>query len=241
MPRVATGAIGVGGAGGRGAGVKPVWPGRTAGAAGVGGADGPNADGVARTDCGAATGARGGGAATGVLGAGAAMGALGDGACGRAGMAIGDGAGAGDVGMGIGALARASANTRVGAGAAGTRVAARRAAIAGSLSRSNSASMPWNTSWHWPQRTQPSDTLSWSCTTRKIVPQAGQRVARLMAESYDAKRGITGRANHDQIPHGVQEIRRSGERRRTDQAGLRPVIRIQPSTVLATSSAIHGA
>ena len=87
---------------------------------------------------------------------------MGGGAGGRAGMAIGDGAGAGGVDMGMGALARASANTRVGvgAGAAGPRVAARRAAMTGSLSRSNNASMPWNTSWHWPQRTQPSETLS---------------------------------------------------------------------------------
>jgi hypothetical protein len=64
------------------------------------------------------------------------------------------------VDIGMGALARWSANTRVGGGATGLRVAARRAATAGSLSRSNSASMPWNTSWHWPQRTQPSETLS---------------------------------------------------------------------------------
>src|SRR5471032_3076079 len=148
----------------------------------------PKADGVAGTDCGAA--------------------ALWIGAGGRAGMAIGAGAATGGVGVGavakgIGALARWSANTRVGAGATGPRAAARRAATAGSLSRSNSASMPWNTSWHWPQRTQPSETLSWSCTTRKIVPQAGQRVARLIPESYDAKRGIPRRANHDSIPRGV--------------------------------------
>src|SRR3954471_14057610 len=132
----------------------------------------PKAEGIAGTD--------GGGALTG--------------AGGRAGIAIGDGAGAGGawagVGMGIGALARCSANTRVGGGAAGGRGAARRPASAGSLSRSNSASMPWKTSWHCPQRTQPSETLSWSCTTRKIVPQVGQRVARLILESYDARRAI---------------------------------------------------
>ena len=47
------------------------------------------------------------------------------------------------------ALARCWAKTRVGGGAAmGWRAAARRAAMVGSLSRSNSASMPWNTSWH---------------------------------------------------------------------------------------------
>ena len=76
-----------------------------------------------------------------------------------AGAATGAGGAAG-VGMGMGALARWSANTRVGGGAMGPRAAARRAATAGSLSRSNKASMPWNTSWHWPQRTQPSETLS---------------------------------------------------------------------------------
>ena len=31
-----------------------------------------------------------------------------------------------------------------------------------------------------PHRTQPEDTLSWSLTTRKAVPQAGQRVASVM-------------------------------------------------------------
>ena len=33
----------------------------------------------------------------------------------------------------------------------------------------------------WPQRTQPSEILSWSGTTLNIVPQAGQRVIRLIA------------------------------------------------------------
>lgn len=171
------------------------------------------------------------------------------GADGRVGKTTGAGAGAVDaagagaggvgvcVGIGMGALARCCANTRVGGGAAGWR-AARRAAMAGSLSRSNSASMPWNTSWHWPQRTQPSETLSWSCTTRKIVPQAGQRVARLMPESYDASRGIhrlVSEGSH--TPMGM----RSSPAVTPHQACLRPVIKIQPSTVLATASAIHGA
>ena len=141
-------------------------------------------------------------------------------------------------GMGIGALARCSANARVAGAVEAARAAARRAATAGSLSRSNKASMPWKTSWHWPQRTQPSDTLSWSCTTRKIVPQAGQRVARLMSESYDADRGIPCRANHDEIPH---QVSRGATAAKRTQAGLRPTIKIQPSTVLATSSAIQGA
>ena len=52
-----------------------------------------------------------------------------------------------------------------------------------SRSRSNSPSRALKTSSQRPQRTQPSDTFSWSCTTRKTVPQAVQRVARLMAES----------------------------------------------------------
>ncbi len=83
---------------------------------------------------------------------------------GRAGIAMGDGAGGGELGVGngIGALARCSANARVAGAVDAARAAARRAAMAGSLSRSNKASMPWKTSWHWPQRTQPSDTLSWS-------------------------------------------------------------------------------
>ncbi len=38
-----------------------------------------------------------------------------------------------------------------------------------------------NTSAQWPQRTQPSEILSWSGTTLNIVPQAGQRVIRLMS------------------------------------------------------------
>jgi hypothetical protein len=32
----------------------------------------------------------------------------------------------------------------------------------------------------WPQRTQPSEILSWSATTLNIVPQTGQRVIRPM-------------------------------------------------------------
>ena len=39
-----------------------------------------------------------------------------------------------------------------------------------------------NTSEQWPQRTQPSEIFSWSGTTLNIVPQAGQRVIRLMSE-----------------------------------------------------------
>jgi hypothetical protein len=49
-----------------------------------------------------------------------------------------------------------------------------------SRSRSNSPSKALNTLAQRPQRTQPSETLSWSCTTRNTVWQTGQRVARLM-------------------------------------------------------------
>jgi len=193
--------------------------------AGAAGPAWPNTEGVAGTDCGAAAASGGFGANT--TGAGAAGGWTG-------------GVGAGACGMvGIGALARCCANTRVGGGdTTGGRPAARRAAMVGSLSRSNSASMPWNTSWHWPQRTQPSETLSWSCTTRKIVPQAGQRVARLMPESYDATRAMPGRRSKgSHTPPGM----RSSPGVTADQAVLRPVIKIHPSTVSATSSAIQGA
>jgi hypothetical protein len=37
-----------------------------------------------------------------------------------------------------------------------------------------------NTVAHWPQRTQPSEILSWSATTLNKVPQAVQRVTRLI-------------------------------------------------------------
>jgi hypothetical protein len=40
-----------------------------------------------------------------------------------------------------------------------------------------------NTSEHWPQRTQPSDTRIWSGTTLNMVSHVGQRVIRLMAQS----------------------------------------------------------
>ena len=56
-------------------------------------------------------------------------------------------------------------------------------ATAAFASRSNRPSMALKTSWHLPQRTQPSETLSWSCTTRKTVPQLVHRVARLIAKS----------------------------------------------------------
>jgi hypothetical protein len=49
-----------------------------------------------------------------------------------------------------------------------------------SRSRSNNPSKALNTLAQRPQRTQPSDTLSWSCTTRNTVWQTGQRVARLI-------------------------------------------------------------
>jgi len=84
----------------------------------------PNTDGATGADGGGVGGAAGLGANT--TGAGAAGG--GSGAGGRGGM---------------GALARCCAKTRVGGGAAtGWRVAARRAAMVGSLSRSNRASIP---------------------------------------------------------------------------------------------------
>ena len=49
-----------------------------------------------------------------------------------------------------------------------------------SRSRSNRPSSALKTSLQRPHRTQPSETFNWSCTTRKTVPQALQRVARLM-------------------------------------------------------------
>ena len=58
-----------------------------------------------------------------------------------------------------------------------------------SRSRSNRPSSALKTSSQRPQRTQPSDTLSWSCTTRNTVPQEVHRVARLMPESCHAACG----------------------------------------------------
>ena len=40
--------------------------------------------------------------------------------------------------------------------------------------------MASNTSEQCPQRTQPSEIFNWSGTTLNIVPQAGQRVVKLM-------------------------------------------------------------
>lgn len=62
-----------------------------------------------------------------------------------------------------------------GGGGVGMRGRARSGAVAGGtqVSRCKVAS---KTSAQWPQRTQPSEILSWSGTTRNIVPQAGQRV-----------------------------------------------------------------
>ena len=37
-----------------------------------------------------------------------------------------------------------------------------------------------NTSWQWPQRTQPAEMRNWSGTTLNMVVQDGQRVIRLM-------------------------------------------------------------
>ena len=77
-----------------------------------------------------------------------------------------------------------------------------------------SAARASNSASQRPQRTQPSATLSWSCTTRNTVSQAGQRVARVM-------------------PAAVS--------RRKRQAARRAAIRIQPSSASATPSAHHGA
>ncbi|MCY1532979.1 hypothetical protein D9M68_682810 [compost metagenome] len=43
-----------------------------------------------------------------------------------------------------------------------------------------------NTSAQWPQRTQPSEIFNWSGTTLNIVPQAGQRVVKLMPRLLQA-------------------------------------------------------
>ena len=48
--------------------------------------------------------------------------------------------------------------------------------------RAAGAQLASKTSAQWPQRTQPSEILSWSGTTLNIVPQAGQRVIRLMSQ-----------------------------------------------------------
>jgi hypothetical protein len=78
--------------------------------------------------------------------------------------------------------------------------------------------------------------LSWSCTTRKIVPQAGQRVARLIPESCHATRRVPGRPDTGfHTPPGIRAAPAA------DQPALRPVMRIQPSSVRATSSASQGA
>ena len=84
--------------------------------------------------------------------------------------------------------------------------------------RSNKPSSALNTSWQWPQRTQPSETFSWSCTTRKTVPQEGQDVARLMPESCHCHpiSGASGAARCQQHPaiftvcHFEREPRRVG-------------------------------
>lgn len=62
-----------------------------------------------------------------------------------------------------------------GGGGAGMGGRVRSGAVAGGtqVSRCKVAS---KTSAQWPQRTQPSEILSWSGTTLNIVPQAGQRV-----------------------------------------------------------------
>src|SRR5204862_300299 len=52
--------------------------------------------------------------------------------------------------------------------------------------RSNKPSSALKTALQRPQRTQPSETLSWSWTTRNAVPQEVQRVARLIAKSCHA-------------------------------------------------------
>ena len=52
--------------------------------------------------------------------------------------------------------------------------------------RSKSPSRALKTALQRPQRTQPSETLSWSWTTRNAVPQEVQRVARLIAKSCHA-------------------------------------------------------
>ena len=108
-----------------------------------------------------------------------------------------------------------------------------------SRSRSNRPSNALNTLAQRPQRTQPSDTLSWSCTTRNTVWQTGQRVARLMRKSCHAASGV-------QAPCAarLELARRAGANDQAaswhhDPAG--PAIRIQPSSSSATSRRSHGA
>src|SRR3990167_8772396 len=84
-------------------------------------------------------------------------------------FAVSDGTEAGAVPDGWGdsdAAAGAAAGTSWGSGAGASQVC-----------RYSVAS---NTSAQWPQRTQPSEIFNWSGTTLNIVPQAGQRVVKLM-------------------------------------------------------------
>jgi hypothetical protein len=87
----------------------------------------------------------------------------------EAGRDAGGGAGSGtgsDAGTGNGAT---------GPGAGGGGACRRTLSLYGSMYAAAS-----NTSWQWPQRTQPAEMRNWSGTTLNIVAQAGQRVIRLM-------------------------------------------------------------
>jgi hypothetical protein len=86
------------------------------------------------------------------------------------------------------------------------------------LAMSNSRPAALNMLSQRPQRTQPSETLSWSGTTRNTVPQDGQRVARLIA----------GRSASWSGGGKVQPWHWA-------------VIRIQPSSLSLISSASQGA
>ena len=94
-------------------------------------------------------------------------------------------------------------------------------------------SMASNTSEQCPQRTHPSAIFSWSGTTLNIVPHTGQRVVKLM-------RGLL----QPSINFYRQSLAlRANIRGRivSNQACLRAVINIQPSSSSLTAREIQGA
>ena len=98
-------------------------------------------------------------------------------------------------------------------------------AIGAPVSMSNNTSAALNTLLQRPQRTQPSDACNWSSAARNTVPQAEQRVARVMGGACRVGDGLK-----DGLAAGC-----------ADQAGRCAVIRIQPSSLSLTSSDSQGA
>lgn len=192
----------------------------------------------------------GGGAAA---GASAVIVASGAGALAAAVSTVASAGGAGVSAGAASATAGAGASTTIGGAAGGTvgnagaEGSAGRGGAAGDVaSSSNSRCAPLKTSEQRPQRTQPSDTFNWSGTTRKTVPQAGQRVARLTASpSAGAASAAAGGPMPARSSGRLAEALdggRAGVGRPFHAAATRsPVIRIQPSCASPTCNASQGA